>query len=246
MDTVVSEERVALFCSRLEKRNASQNTMQKYSRDLRKLQRYLQGRELTQERLECYKTWLLEGQHFKEASVNSYLTVVNRFCEEMGWGMRCLVIKPSAAEEPEELKGSAGLTYGEYVRLVRTSLGMGMNRLAMLIQVLANTDLRVGEVSCLRVEHLEDGKVPVMRKGRVYYVVLPDILLPALRQYGEQVCITGGVLFRTSTGMAVNRSNLWREMKRLGKLAGVEESKLSVRGIKQPFLAEVFPVGEGG
>jgi len=243
---VVSEERVALFCSRLEEENASRNTMQKYSRDLRKLQGYLQGRELTQERLECYKTWLLEGQHFKETSVNSYLTVVNRFCEEMGWGMRCLVIKPSVGEKPEELKGSAGLTYGEYVRLVKTALGLGMDRLAMLIQVLANTDLRVGEIPCLKVEHLKDGKIPVMRKGRVRYVVLPDMFLPALRQYAEQEYITGGVLFRTSTGMAVNRSNLWREMKRLGKFAGVEESKLSARGIKQPFLAEVFPVNGGG
>jgi len=243
---VVSEERVALFCSKLEEGNASQNTMQKYSRDLRKLQGYLQGRELTQERLECYKTWLLEGQHFKETSVNSYLTVVNRFCEEMGWGMRCLVIKPSAGEEPEELKRNKGLTYGEYVRLVKTALGLGMDRLAMLIQVLANTDLRVGEIPCLQVEHLKDGRIPVMRKGKVRHVVLPDMLLPALRQYAGQQYIAGGVLFRTSTGMAVNRSNLWREMKRLGKLAGVEESKLSARGIKQPFLAEVFPVGGGG
>ncbi len=240
---MVSEERVALFCSRLEEENASQNTMQKYSRDLRKLQGYLQGRELTQERLECYRTWLLEGQHFKEASVNSYLTVVNRFCEEMGWEMRCFVIRPSVGEE---LKGSTGLTYEEYVHLVKTALELGMDRLAMLIQVLANTDLRVGEILCLKSEHLEDGRVPVMRKGKVRYVVLPDMLLPALRQYAELERITGGVLFRTSTGMAVNRSNLWREMKRLGKLAGVEEGKLSARGIKQPFLGEVFPVGSEG
>jgi len=164
----------------------------------------------------------------------------------MGWGMRCLVIKPSEGEGTEELKGNKGLTYGEYVRLVRTALGLGMDRLAMLIQVLANTDLRVGETPCLKAEHLKDGRVPVMRKGKVRYVVIPSQLLPVLRQYAEQEYITGGVLFRTSTGMAVNRSNLWREMKRLGKIARVDESKLSARGIKQPFLAEVFPVGGGG
>ncbi len=84
-------------------------------------------------------------------------------------------------------------------------------------------------------------------KRKTHYVVLPDMLLPALRQHAGRENITGGVLFRTSTGMAVNRSDLWREMKRLGTIAGVEGGgKLSARGIKQPFLAEVFPAGGGG
>ncbi len=183
------------------------------------------------------------GAAFKETSVNPYLTVVNRFCEEMGLRDALPCHKAVCGEE---LKENIGLTYGEYIHLVKTALGLGMNRLAMLVQVLANTDLRVGEIPCLKAEHLEDSRVPVMRKGKVRYVVLPDMLLPVLRRYAEQEYITGGILFRTSTGMAVNRSNLWREMKRLGKLAGVDEGKLSARGLKQPFLAEVFPAGGRG
>jgi len=225
----------------MEAGHASRNTLQKYYRDLHKLQGFLQGRGLTQDLLEEYRVWLTEGQHYKEASVRSYLSVANHFCEEMGWKIRCPDIKPDIQMKPAP-KRNTQLSYTEYVLLIRTALNCGMDHLAMLIQVLGNTDLRIGELPYLCVECLESGIVPVMRKGGEYMVELPTPLLPALRRYAEYRGITKGVLFRTSTGAPMNRSNLWKEMQQLAKIAGIGENKLSARKLKQPFMAEVFSV----
>ena len=47
--------------------------------------------------------------------------------------------------------------------------------------------------------------------------------------------IAEGILFRTSTGKAVNRSNVWREMKNLCKRARVSEEKVFPHNLRHLF-----------
>lgn len=90
---LITQDRLKSFEKMLYKDEKSQATIEKYVRDIKRLQSYLNGRELTKEILVQYKENLQCCGDYKIASINSYLAAANHFCECMGWmKARCIHI----------------------------------------------------------------------------------------------------------------------------------------------------------
>ena len=237
MNHIITQDNLITFQKELELMGKSPATIEKYTRDIGKLTAYLQGRELTQSALEAYIPWLRE-KGFKPSSIQSYAAIANTFCEIMHWeGLKAPAVKPE-----RHLHTEAGeyLTAEEYRRLIKAAMGKGNWRLAMLIQTVSNTDIRMGELKYLTVDSLRDEFVEICRGERLIRLPIPHELLEALRNYAVYSSIWKGPIFLSARGKVVDRSNVWREMKMLCRDAGVDERKVTFNSLKKRVYHQYY------
>lgn len=146
---IITEKILEEYEKDMYKEEKSKLTIKKYMRDLRKLEKYVGGKTITKELMVSYKEYLLHEKQYKVTSINSYLVAANRFFEYMGWHeIRIKLFKiQTEVFYPEEKE----LNKEEYIRLVETAKKNGKQRLAMMIQTICATGIRVSELSALTV-----------------------------------------------------------------------------------------------
>ena len=71
-------------------------------------------------------------------------------------------------------------------------------------------------------------------------MMLPSKLTVKLRRYAKKHGIKAGSIFITRTGKPIDRSNLWSEMKRLCRTAGVPESKVFPHNLRHLFAKTFY------
>lgn len=170
--------------------------------------------------------------------MNTYLAAANYFCDVMGWPEMKVSLDSVTAEQGENVKKQ--ISSSNYKKLVFTALQNDKERLAMMIQVLCLMDLRFCELGNLTVESLKQGIVSVTRKQQKKEIEIPDIMVEDLYTYISHEQITSGIIFRTSRGLSVDRSNFRKEIKKLCVLAGVEEELASIQHVKNVVL-DAYP-----
>ena len=85
MKRCITEKQIYAYQQFLYEEEKSAATIEKYIRDLRKLQAYIDGQELTKVRMIEYKEALKQSHAYQLSSINSFIVAANRFCEFMGW-----------------------------------------------------------------------------------------------------------------------------------------------------------------
>ena len=225
----------------LREEERADSTIEKYVRDLEALGRHLAGRPVTKAALIGWKEEL--AQRHAPATVNSMIAAVNGFLHFMGWrecAVKLLKIQKSLfCDERREL------TRSEYARLVRAAEQEGNLRLSMVLQTICATGIRVSELRFITVEAVRTGRAEIVNKGKRRTVFLPDKLRRLLQKYlrGQkktaQPADAKNPVFTTRTGKPLDRSNIWRDMKRLCESAGVEPGKVFPHNLRHLF-ARVF------
>ncbi len=235
MSTYITKNRILDFTVSLQILHRSNNTINSYPTNIQKLELFLNGKELTKEQMLLYKQWLY-NQGFKQSTVNAYLAAANYFCDVMGWTDMKVSLDPVRAKDIVQNKKQ--ISSSNYKKLVFTALQNDKERLAMMIQVLCHMDLRFCELERLTVEALGCSKVDVERKHRHKEIEIPGIIKEDLYTYILHEQVTSGVIFRTSKGSPVDRSNFRKDIKKLCILAGIEEKFGSIQHIKHVVLDE--------
>ena len=233
MNRIITDELIENFIKSLYKEEKSMATIEKYKRDLQKLQIYAAGREITKELMIAYKENLWENQNYKTTSVNSFLIIANLFLEYQGW--HDAKVKTYKVQREAFCPDNQYLTKEEYMRLVRTAAKTGKIRLSLILQVLGATGMRISELNALKVNSVKKGLIVIHNKGKVRKILLPEELQKQLRCYLAKQKIKDGVVFQTANGNPVNRSNIWKEMKALCKIARVEEGKVFPHNLRHLF-----------
>ena len=77
-------------------------------------------------------------------------------------------------------------------------------------------------------------------KGKVRVVLIPKRLRAALRAYAQRLGVGSGCIFRTRRGKPLDRSNIWRDMKRLGAEAHVCQSKIFPHNLRHLFARTYY------
>ncbi len=233
MKRMVKEKMLGRFETFLRTGEKSQATISKYLCDIRKLMNYARGREVDKGLVLSYKEKLLEEDGYKVSSINSFLAAANCFFGYMGW--HDLKVKAYKVQQEAFYPENKCLSKEEYFRLVKEAKRRGKGRLAMILQTICATGIRVSELGAVTVEAVKGDSVVVHNKGKVRTVLLPDSLRKELLYYISRKGIKKGIVFCTSSGKAVDRSNVWREMKELCKEAGVEECKVFPHNLRHLF-----------
>lgn len=233
---ILTSEAIDCFKKYLREEEKSENTIEKYLRDVRAFAAYLKSAEITKEAVIAYKNKLL-SENYAVRSVNSMLASLNSLFSFLGWAdLKAKSIKIQRQIYcPEEKE----LTKAEYMRLVNTAKQKSNERLNLILQTICGTGIRVSELQYITVEAVECGEVVVSLKGKTRTVFIVKELRQKLLRYAAEQEIPSGAIFITRTGKPISRTNIWREMKGLCEQAGVNPQKVFPHNLRHLF-ARVF------
>lgn len=229
-------EMIQRYADYLQEQERAGATIQKYLHDLTALLDFLGGAPLTKAALIDWKARLIEAH--APATVNSMLAAVNGFLSYMGW--RELTVKLLKIQKSPFTDERRELTREEYARLVRAAEREGNQRLSLIIQTICATGIRVSELKFITAEAVKTGRAEIFNKGKRRPVFLPEKLRRALKKYLQAQKITAGAVFVTRNGKPVDRSNIWRDMKRLCESAGVEPGKVFPHNLRHLFARTYY------
>jgi len=218
----------------------SKATIEKYTSDLTKLMNYANARNIDKELMIKYKEYLISDGNYKVSSANSYIVAANRFFEYMKW--YDAKIKTYKVQQEAFCPENKCLSKGEYKRLIKAALNNKKTRLAMIIQTIGATGIRISELSAVTVESVKKGVLIINNKGKIRKVLLPADLQKSLLLYIHDIKIRSGVVFCTKNGNVVNRSNVWKEMKALCKDANVNKDKVFPHNLRHLFAQTFYGI----
>jgi site-specific recombinase XerD len=237
---IITEKLLEKYRVSLYEDEKSRATIEKYLRDVRKLAAYADGREITKSLMISFKEKLYHVDHYKISSVNSFLETVNRFLEYAGWyGER---VKPYRVQPESFCPEERHLSRDEYKRLLAEARRQKKKRLFLMLETMASTGMRVSELKCVDAAGVRAGMVEVQNKGKIRKVLLTRKMQRQLLAYIREEKLGEGMVFRTRRGNAVDRSSVWKEMKKLCEGAGIEESKVFPHNLRKLFASCLYRV----
>lgn len=232
----IDTEQLNAFKGYLIQEERAPATISKYLHDLKLLITFLNESEVSKDSIIQFKNWLI--QKYCVRSVNSMLAAVNSFLDYAGW-QECKVklIKVQRQIFCEEKKE---LNKEEYYRLVNAAKSQGKERLALALQTLCGLGLRISELHFVTVEAVRTGRLQIYNKGKNRSLIVSGRLQEQLLLYIRDNQIKEGKIFITRTGKPVDRSNLWREMKKLERIAGVMGQKVFPHNLRHLFARSYY------
>ena len=237
MNTIIIDETmVEMFKEHLRLEEKSENTIEKYIRDVKAFSSYVNGRTVSKEITIEYKQALLE-KGYAVRSINSMIASLNSFF--LFIGKTDLIIKTIKEQRQLFCSEEKELSKEEYTRLVNAAKSKGNWRLSLIIQTICGTGIRVSELKYITVEAVERGEAVVLCKGKRRSVFIVKALQTKLLRYIKEQKIKTGSVFVTKTGKPINRTNIWRDMKNLCKEANVNSQKVFPHNLRHLF-ARVF------
>ena len=230
------------FKEHLLEEEKSKATIEKYLRDVNLFLKYIKKTnsfktdfKITKETVIAYKKHLLEL--YAVRSVNSMLAGINCLFDFLG--LPQLKVKSVKLQQQVFCSEEKELTKAEYARLCKTAEQKRNKRLNLILQTICCTGIRVSKLKFITVEAVRQNEASVRGKGKTRTVFIVKQLKQKLLCYAAEQGITSGSIFITKNGKAVNRTNIWRQMKGLCKEANVSPTKVFPHNLRHLF-ARVF------
>lgn len=234
---ILRESDLANYVTYLQEEERSRATIEKYNRDIRSFYRFLPtGKRVDKQAVIAYKLDLEE--RYKTASINSMLVAVNGLLNFLGW-VDCRVRLFKTQRQSFRTK-ERELTREEYLRLVRTASHNRRERLCLVMQTICATGIRVSELQNITVRAVQDGRAEVRSKGKTRVIMIQKRLRHALLAYCIRHKIREGSVFVTRGGRPLDRSNIWNEMKKLCRYAGVSARKAFPHNLRHLFAFSYY------
>ena len=228
---IVTQESVNRYCEWLYGCEKSSGTIKQYKHYLLLFMQYMNGKSVEKRDVIMWKGILRE--RMAPVTVNSALAAVNGFLTHNAWqDCRTKFLKVSRRVFCPE---SREIDRDEYKRLVKCAYKKGDERMAMLLQTICATGIRVSEVPYITIEAVKQGRAEVECKGRIRTVFLTSRLCYMLLDYAKKSHIDSGMIFVTRSGKALDRSNIWRNMKKLCEGADVLWDKVFPHNFRHLF-----------
>lgn len=212
-------------------------TIRKYLRDAEGFLFWLGNREVSKKQVVLWKEELAEKQ-YSPITVNGKLAAVNKLLLSLGkpdCRVKYLKIQRRLFRSTER-----DLTKEEYIRLVETALSEGRERLALLMESICATGIRVSEVRYFTVEAAEAGRAEISLKGKIRTILIPGKLCRKLLKYARKQKIASGEIFLTRSGKSMSRHQIWAEMKALCAHAKVRASKVFPHNLRHLFARAFY------
>ncbi len=233
---ILTPEQITAYGRWLHQEERSSGTIEKYLRDVTAFATWLNGRAATKEAVTDWKEHL-QSKQYAASTINGTLAALNGLFRLLGWEdcrARFLKVQRRLFRE-----ANRELTRNDYERLVATARDRSQERLALLIETICATGIRVSEVKYITVETARRGRAEISLKGKIRTIILPGKLCRKLLKYAKKQKIVSGEVFLTRNGKPLSRRQIWAEMKALCKYAGVEPSKVFPHNLRHLF-ATVF------
>lgn len=219
----LTREHIDAYCLSLLADERAAGTISKYRRDLTAFARWLDGRAVTKESATAWKACLL-NRDYAPRTINSMLAALNSFFRFMDWNIKVKFLK---IQRQIFRDSSRELSKAEYDRLLTAARESGQERLALIMETLCATGIRVSELRYITVEAALAGRATITLKGKIRTILLPAKLCRKLVKYARKQKTASGEIFLTKSGRPITRRQVWFELKRLCKAAGGSRARCS-------------------
>ena len=238
-ELTISSNQLAAYAAYLHTEERSPGTVEKYLRDVQAFARWLDGRPVTRELAAGWKEYL-HSQGYAPVTINAMLAALNsllRFLGREDCRVKFLKIQRRLFRE-----AGRELTRPEYERLLMAARERGQDRLALLMETICATGIRVSEVRYLTVEAARRGRAEIALKGKIRTILIPNKLCRKLLKYAGKHKTVSGEIFLTRNGTSMSRRQIWAELKRLCQYAGVESTKVFPHNLRHLFATTFYKV----
>lgn len=235
----ITDRSLAEFGQYLAEEEYEKATAEKYLREVRHFYRWLGDREVDKRTAAEFKGSLQEME-YAPSTVNGKLSALNTFFRFAGWEecrVKFLRIQRQIFRDQKK-----ELNREEYKRLLKTAKDRKNDRLALFMETVCGTGIRVSETEYITVEALKRGRAEIRLKGKVRVIFLPGKLCRRLLNYAGRQGIVSGEIFLTRNGGRLSRKQVWREMKELCRYAGVEETRVFPHNLRHLFAKAYYKV----
>jgi len=228
---------IARYRWHLLKEERSMRTVEQYLAGCQNFMCYLEDdSRVTKERVLEYREVL--RRKYRDSSVNAKLAAVNGLLTFLGWE-ECRV-KQLKVQRQLFLPAERELTKTEYFRLLNIAKRLKKHRIAVIMQCLCATGVRVSELEFFTVEQVKAGLIRVDCKGKIRTVLVPKTLQKLILEYCRKQNVVSGRVFITRNGKSIDRSNIWRDMKALCAAAGVAPGKVFPHNLRHLFARTYY------
>jgi len=232
----ITNELIHSFKEYLIEEEKSENTIEKYIRDITFFMVWLCGQEVTKILALDYKKELCEK--YALASVNASISSLNSFFAFTEWND--IRIKALKIQRQIFLSKDKELTKSEYERLLTAAKSKMNDRLYYLMQTICSTGIRVSELRYITTSAVHSGQAIINCKGKMRVVILPKELCKMLKGYIRKNNIKNGSVFVSRNGKPLDRSHIWKMLKSLCETAGVSKDKVYPHSFRHLFARTYY------
>lgn len=214
----------------------SENTIDKYIRDVTFFEKWLCSREVTKILALEYKKELCEK--YAPASVNGAISSLNSFFSFTEW--HDIRIKSLKIQKQIFSSKDKELTKAEYEKLLTAAKTKKNQKLYYLMQTICSTGIRISELRYITTSAVHSGQATINCKGKMRVVILPKELCRMLKSYIKDNNIKSGSVFVTRTGKPLDRSFVWKLLKSICEDAGVSKDKVFPHNFRHLFARTYY------
>lgn len=240
MEYYLTRRDIDEYCTALRGDERSAGTIEKYRRDTEAFVEWLNGRLISKEILVAWKEYLI-SKDYAPCTINSMLAALNGVFRYKEWPFKVkfLRLQHQLFREPER-----ELSREEYNRLLAVAQSTGQERLALIMETICSSGIRISELHSITVEALQVRRATISLKGKIRTILLADKLCKKLLKYAKKQKIASGEIFITRSGRGITRRQVWYEMKRLCKAADVPKSKVFPHNLRRVFAVAFYRVSK--
>lgn len=233
---IITNELILNFKNYLIEEEKSENTVDKYIRDISFFMAWLCGQEVSKILVLNYKKELCEK--YAPASVNAAISSLNSFFSFMEWyDIRIKLLK---IQKQVFTSKDKELTKSEYERLLTAARDKNNEKLYYLMQTICSTGIRISELKYITTSAIKSEQAIINCKGKMRVVILPKELCRMLKGYIIKNNIKTGAVFVSRTGKPLDRSYIWKMLKSLCKTAGVKKEKVFPHNFRHLFARTYY------
>ncbi len=227
------ESQIAAYETFLNQKNLSEISIGKYIGDIRRFLKYAQGQGIhavNAEVMQQYKDYICEN--YAVNSYNSYFISLNAFFRFLHKDF--LVVKLRMVPQRNSLENV--LTVEEYYQLLQFTDVPRYRRIHLVMRTLACTGIRISELQFITCRAVRNRKTEVTGKRKTRIIYFNEKLVEELINYCKEQNIVSGCIFCSrGSGRPLDSGNIWREMKRIAGLAGVDQEKVYPHSFRHLF-----------
>lgn len=232
----ITEKQIADFLRVMKGREKSQNTLKAYSTDINQFAAYLGEQKLSKDTVIAYKEQLTKGA--KANTVNRKIIALNGFLKSIS--RNDLVVKQLRIQAVLTLDNVMSIK--DFERVMKYADIKGEYQAAAIMQTLAGTGIRIGELKYLTVECLHKGVMTVSNKGTIRDIPLAAIKKP-ITDYCKRKGIKQGMIFATRNGTPISNPQISRILKKIAGAARVNKSKIHPHSFRHLFAINFLNKG---
>ena len=213
----------------------SKATIEKYIRDIKKFSDFLGNNYLDKESAIRYKTYLAE--RYTPASVNSMIASLN--CYFRIEDMEAFCVRYIKIQKQIFARQDKELSRLEYKRLLDAA---DDEQTSLMIRTMCGTGIRVSELRYITAEAVVSGKAVVDCKNKKRIILIPALMQEFLIPYIKKSGIESGPIFLSKNGNPIDRTSIWRKMKELCEISGVNPEKVFPHNLRHLFARTFYSI----